>query len=380
MKTLRFAAIAALLISAPVAAQSNISTQGYGYPPGQISTRALSMGGSIGEIDPGSALNPASIGRLATRTVLFQIEPEWRSVKSASGTDRTNMARYPLVNIGVPFGEHWVIGVSSSALLDRTWQTSRADTLTIGTDRIPITTDELSQGAMNDLRLATTWTNHRWLYVGVGVSAITGRNVLSTIETFQDSAFNDFTSDRVLSYGGSAISAGVQFLSTPMQTVFGFDYRKGNALHMRSNDTTLARGEVPSRFGASVAFTGIQGTILSARIAQDQWSKMTPMLTNAAAGEKAHDSFEVGAGVELTGPRVLGQTLMLRGGGRSRTLPFEAAGKTVTEKAASFGTGASFGGGRMSTDVTLLRQWRSADLPQITERAWTISLSLTARP
>jgi hypothetical protein len=34
----------------------------------------------------------------------------------------------------------------------------------------------------------------------------------------------------------------------------------------------------------------------------------------------------------------------------------------------------------MSTDVTILRQWRDADLPSITERAWTFSLSLTARP
>jgi hypothetical protein len=376
---LRFAVVAAL-IAAPLSAQSNLSTQGYGYPPGQLSTRAQSMGGSIGEIDPASALNPASLGRLVTRTVLFQIEPEWRNVTSSTGSDRTTTARYPLLNIGVPFGEHWVIGVTTSTLLDRTWETQRDDTLDIGTDTVPVTQHLLAQGALNDLRLSTTWTNHRNFYVGVGLSAVTGRNVLSTIESFGDSAFSAFSSDRILSYGGSALSAGVQFLSIPLQTVFGFDYRMGNALHVRSNDTTLARGKVPSRFGASVAFTGIQGTVLSMRVAEDQWSSMTPMLVDAPAGEKAHDSFEVGGGAELTGPRFLGQTFLLRLGGRARTLPFEAAGKTVTEKVASFGTGANFGGGRMSTDVTILRQWRDADLPSITERAWTFSLSLTARP
>jgi len=379
MKTLRCAVVAACL-AAPLSAQSNLSTQGYGYPPGQLSSRAQSMGGAIGEIDPASALNPASLGRLVTRTVLFQIEPEWRSVTSASGTDKTTTARYPLVSIGVPFGEHWVIGVTTSTLLDRTWETQRDDTLDIGTDTVPVTQHLLAQGALNDLRLSTTWTNRRNLYIGVGVSAVTGRNVLSTIESFGDSAFSSFTSDRILSYGGSALSAGLQFVSAPLQTVFGLDYRLGNDLHVRSNDTTLARGKVPSRFGASVAFTGVQGTILSLRVAQDQWSKMTPMLVDAPAGEKAHDSFEVGAGAELTGPRVLGQTFMVRLGGRSRTLPFEAAGKTVTEKVASIGTGANFGGGRMSTDVTPLRQWRNADIPSITERAWTFSLSLTARP
>jgi hypothetical protein len=378
----RVAAIAALILvpSLRLGAQSNISSQGYGFPPGQLSTRSQSMGGSIGEIDPSSALNPAAIGRLATRTIVFQMEPEWRKVKSPEGSNSTTTARYPLINIGVPFGEHWVIGVSSSTLLDRTWQTARDDTLNINGDLVPTTTQELSQGAINDVRLATTWTNHRTLYFGIGFSGITGRNVLSTVQQFKDSAFNDFTSDRILSYSGSALSAGIQFASAPMQTVFGLSYRLGNTLRMRSNDTTLARGDVPSHVGASVAYTGVEGTVLSFRVAQDQWSKMTPMLTNAASGEKAHDSFEVGFGAEVTGPRMFGQTMMLRGGMRSRTLPFEAAGKEVSERAASFGSGVSFGGGRVTTDFAILRQWRNADLPSIAERAWTFSLSLTARP
>ena len=372
--------VAAALIAAPLAAQSNVSTQGYGYPQGQLSSRALSMGGSIGEIDPSSALNPASIGRLGSRTVIFQIEPEFRSVTAPNGTDKTTTARYPLVNIGVPFGEHWVIGVSASSLLDRTWQTARSDTQDIGGDQVPTRIELISQGAINDVRLATTWTNRRWLSIGVAFSGITGRNVLSTLESFEDSAFADYTADQILSYGGSAVSGGVQVTSSRLSTVFGLSYRHGNSLHVRAGDTTMTRGKAPSRFGASMAFTGLQGTVLSARVGHDKWSNMTPMLANESTGEKAHDSWELGAGAEFTGPRVLGQTLLIRTGGRSRTLPFEAAGKTVTERSASLGTGANFGGGRMSTDVTLIRQWRSADLPSISERAWTFSLSLTARP
>ena len=379
MRILRYTAAIALA-AAPLGAQSNISTQGYGYPQGQLSSRALSMGGAIGEIDASSALNPASIGRLLSRTVIFQIEPEFRSVTAPKGTDRTTTARYPLVNIGVPFGENWVIGVSASSLLDRTWQTARTDTQNVGGDQIPTSIDLTSQGAINDLRLATTWTNRRWLYIGAGFSGITGRNVLSTVEQFDDSAFADYTSDQIMSYSGSAVSVGVQMLSSRLSSVFGLSYRMGNTLRMSSGDSTLTRGKVPSRFGASMAFTGLQGTVLAVRVARDQWSKMTPMLANASTGEEAHDSWDLGAGAEFTGPRVLGQTLLLRTGGRARTLPFEAAGKIVTEKAASFGTGANFGGGRMSADVSILRQWRNADIPSISERAWTLSLSLTARP
>ena len=379
MSTLRIAAVAALF-AMPLGAQGNISTQGYGYPQGQLSSRALSMGGSIGEIDPGSALNPATIGRLGTRTVLFQIEPEYRSVKSPGGTEHTTTARYPLVNIGVPFGERWVFGVSASSLLDRTWQTSRPDTVDVSGDRVPTNVLVASQGAMNDLRLAAAWTNHRWFYLGMGLSAVTGRNAIGTTEQFADSAFNNFNSQQVISYSGSALSGGVQLISSQFNTVFGLSYRMGNTLRAKHGDTTLAQGNVPSRFGASAAFTGLPGTVFSARVSHDRWSDMTPMLLNAGTGEKAHDSWELGAGIEATGPRVIGQTLLLRAGGRSRTLPFEAAGKTVTEKAASFGTGANFGGGRMSADVALLRQWRNADLPTVSERAWTFSLSLTARP
>ena len=379
MTILRYAAISAVLAST-LGAQGNVSTQGYGYPQGQLSTLALSFGGAIGEIDPGSALNPASLGRLGNRTVLFQIEPEYRTNTSASGTDRTTIARYPMVNIGVPFGQHWVFGVSASSLLDRTWQTTSTRTLDIGGDLVEATTDETSNGAINDLRVAATWTNREWIYVGVGASAITGRNVMGTVQTFDDSSFNSFQSTRLLSYSGSALSAGVQVVSKDLSTVVGLSYRLGNSMRMKANDTTLASGDVPSRFGASVAFTGIAGTVLAMRLAHDQWSSMTPMLANAATGEQAHDSWDVGGGAEVSGPRILGQTFMLRAGGRSRTLPFEAGGKTVTEKSASFGSGASFGGGRMSADVALIRQWRNADLPSVKERAWTISLSLTARP
>jgi hypothetical protein len=379
MSIFRIAA-AAVLFAAPLAAQGNISTQGYGYPQGQLSSRALSMGGSVGEIDPASALNPATIGRLTTRTVLFQIEPEFRLVKSAGGTDRTTTARYPLVNIGVPFGQRWVFGVSASSLLDRTWQTSRPDTVNVSGDLVPGNVLVTSQGAINELRLTAAWTNHTWYYFGAGVSAVTGRNAIGTTEQFDDSAFNNLNSQSVISYGGSALSGGAYLISNRLSTVLGLTYRLGNTLRAKNGDSTLAQGDVPSRFGVSAAFTGLPGTVFSARVAHDEWSKMTPMLLNAGTGEKAHDSWELGAGLEMTGPRVIGQTLLLRAGGRSRTLPFEAAGKTVSEKAASLGTGANFGGGRISADVALLRQWRSADLPTVSERAWTFSLSLTARP
>lgn len=377
-RSFRLACIVVPMCAARLAAQGNLSTQGFGYPQGQLTSRALAMGGGIGEIDASSALNPAAIGRVTNRTVLFQIEPEFRTLTSTSSSDRTTTARYPLITIAVPFGTRLVTGVSASSLLDRSWSTTTKRMQTLGTEQVETNLREASNGAINDLRLAETWTNRSWLAIGVGVHAITGRNVVTLSEEFTDSSFSLFANAGIISYSGSAVSGGVQMSSQTTHTTVGLSYRKGFSLRAKLNDTTLAEGDVPDRFGVSAAFTGIQGTILSARVAHDGWSSMTPML--AVAGEQAHDSWDIGGGGEFTGPRLLGQALVVRAGARSRTLPFEAQKKAVHEKSLAFGTGLTFGGGRMSTDVTGVRQWRDAGLPSVKERAWTLSISLTARP
>src|SRR5262245_55395212 len=64
--------ISALAFASSAAAQGNLSTQGLGFPPGQLSTKAASMGGSIGESDASSPLNPASIGLLLGTMIAMQ--------------------------------------------------------------------------------------------------------------------------------------------------------------------------------------------------------------------------------------------------------------------------------------------------------------------
>jgi hypothetical protein len=379
-RTLRLAI--GVVLATPVfvgmlAAQSNLSTQGYGFPTGQLVTRVMAVGGSTAEIDPTTPLNPASIGLLTTRTALFQIEPEYRVVTSSTGSDHTTIDRYPVIFVGVPSGERWVTSVSSSTFLDRSWTTASNATERVGTDSVSTTFRESSNGAMNDVRLAEAWSNRSWLYIGVGLHGITGRNVTASGQDFSDTTFGSFTTTRTISYSGSAVSGGVQLVA-PGQAMFGVTYRLGGMLRARIKDSLLAEGRVPNQFGVSAAYTGIPGSIFAIRAAHDAWSSMSAMLTSPT--EKAHDSWDLGAGAEVPGPHLGSQTLALRAGVRSRTLPFEAGGSVVTEKSASVGSGLTFSGGRMTTDVTAVRQWRSSDLPSVTERAWTLSFSLTVRP
>ena len=57
---IRWSTFAVALVAMPsvVMAQGTLSTQGFGYPPGQLSTRSLATGPGIGEFDPDSQLNP----------------------------------------------------------------------------------------------------------------------------------------------------------------------------------------------------------------------------------------------------------------------------------------------------------------------------------
>src|SRR5215211_6920639 len=116
------APLAALVVAAAPAlvhAQSNLSSQGFGFPTGQLSARAYGAGGSLAEIDPLSPVNPASLGLLPSRILFLQFEPEFRSVKGPSGTERTTTARYPVVFGAIPFSSAWVVSLSASTLLDR---------------------------------------------------------------------------------------------------------------------------------------------------------------------------------------------------------------------------------------------------------------------
>ena len=107
---------AALVVLLPSAAraQGNLSAQGFGYPSGVFSTRALGTGGAIGEIDPVSSSNPAAISSFGGAALYFQADPESRTLHLGTGTESTKIARYPLVAAAVPLGDRFMLGLSVS--------------------------------------------------------------------------------------------------------------------------------------------------------------------------------------------------------------------------------------------------------------------------
>jgi hypothetical protein len=362
----------------PLGAQANLSGQGLGFPAGQLSTRALGAGGAIGEIDPISVINPAALTFIGTTTLFFQIEPEYRRVSVGAASDNTITARYPLFAAIIPVGSNWAVGVQSATLLDRTWSTAVDSNVVFGTDTVSSTFLYGSSGSINDLRLALAWTPNTYVRLGLGGHLISGNDRVFVGRTFvNNAAFGNFADSTTLGFDGGAVSGGIELVA-PKLAIASASFRKGANLHALRNDTTLGSARVPDRLGFSLAFIGVAGSEIAARTSFDKWSSLNGVSPGVS---KAVDAWDTSVGADLAGPRLGSTPLMLRLGGRWRTLPF-GAGPTnskVTEQSVSGGIGTTFAGGHVLTDISVIHARRDAGIG-VDERAWTLSIGLGIRP
>jgi hypothetical protein len=369
-----------------VRAQGNLSTFGFGYPPGQLSARAQAVGGAIGEMDPVSTLNPAALINWGGSAAYFQIEPEFRRVTAVGGSDRTTTARYPLTAGALSLGSRWMLGVAASTFLDRSWATSYRTTHELGSETVPATTTFRSEGAINDVRLALAWSARPWFRVGLAGHALTGRNVLSVIDAFDDVArYDTLQQDTTVSYRGTALSGGVEVRAGRVATVAA-SLRVGGRIRAVSGDATLRRATVPTRFGVTAAYLGIANSAIALRTAYDKWSSLEAL---GRPGLRAVDAWDTSLGADVAGPRISAdRTLMLRAGFRWRTLPFAVtpveegttgAPRNVRERSFSAGAGTTLARGRASFDLGVIRASRDAGLA-VDERAWILSIGLAVRP
>ncbi|HTE45952.1 MAG TPA: hypothetical protein VK636_11950, partial [Gemmatimonadaceae bacterium] len=147
-------------------------------------------------------------------------------------------------------------------------------------------------------------------------------------------------------------------------------------LKLHAEDTTLASAHVPDRFGASLSYVGIANSTISLRTSHDDWSSLGSL---GEPGLKGVDSWDTSVGAEIAGPRFQDRPVFLRGGFRTRTLPFQAAGGDVKENSISGGLGATLANGRVLADLALIHANRTADVGA-SEREWTISVGISVRP
>src|SRR5688500_9259106 len=252
-----------LILVSPLAAQGTLSTQGFGYHPGQISSRARATGGALGEFDPTSGLNPAALAWWERSGVVLEYAPEFRRVTTAGTRETATIARFPLSGGAIAIGGRTIIGLTLSTFLDRTWETAQRGTHQFAEDLIPYELEFRSSGAINDIRLAGAWAAANTVRVGIGAHVFAGSNRLNIFTRFSDTLGRvaDFGQQSRVSYSGAAASAGVDW--RPIRSIgVAASGRLGGTLRAVRNDTTLASANIPTRVGVGLAYTGFTAAVL----------------------------------------------------------------------------------------------------------------------
>lgn len=374
----RFAVASALCFTAPALyAQGALSLQGFGYPGGEISTRALGTGGSLADFDANSPINPAALLVGSRATVYLQYDPEFRWVTGTGLNTSTVTARFPLFLISGKMGQAR-FSLSYASFLDRTWTNTYQDTQVVGTLRVPSTVTAVSSGGISDIRAAMSWTFSSRLTVGAAIHVFPGQNHIVFGRAFpsDSTSFGAFAQTNTFNYSGSAVSFGL--IATPIDHInLGVSGRYGFSMHVHQGDsTTVGDANVPNRISFSGAYDGITGTILSARYGTEKWSAMRGL---GSAGLSVFDATEFSAGLETGGPRISAIPIAVRLGYRARQLPFGVGAQQVSETEFTGGVGIPLSSGRAALDLSIAHALRSANVG-LSETGWIFSLGIAIKP
>lgn len=388
-RTVVAAALLLALDSVTASAQGNLSGQGFGYPTGQLSASALSLGGATAELDASSALNPANIAVWSGAVLFIQYEPEFRTVRTSGSSTRTMTARFPMVGVSFPFGRWVVAQMSASTFLDRTWTSSVTTQRDIGGTVVDATEVFSSDGGITDFRLALAYAPTRRFQVGLAGHVFSGENRIVIEQRFPDTVrFSGARQESDLSYGAYGVSAGAMFRVATHLGV-GASVRVGGDMDVQTGDTVVSSGKVPMRYGASVSYAGISGVALSARANFDEWSSMQSM-RGSGSRMRAFDSWDYGVGADVSGPTIARRNVALRVGARYRGLPFGAGTSAtadpskVNEMTLAGGFGIPLGIGRSQLDLAIARVTRKAENAAVaggaSESAYIFSFGVRVRP
>ncbi len=376
-------AATSLSFATRLSAQGAIGLQGYGYPPGQLTVRAATTGGGLGEFDQAGPLNPASLLNWGVAGAYMQYSPERRSTSVGGVNTSSTVARFPLFSIGLPVGQRYAFGISSATLLERNYSTTTTARQQIRADSVTTTTATTARGAVNLLQFGAAMQVTTWLRVGTALGVVTGENRVRTVRSIAADtgvradtvSYGTITELSTATFGGNALSLGVDIAPTKKLSVAA-SARLGFRMRAELNDSTTLRADVPNRAGLGVRWE-VGGSNLVARYNWEGWSAMKA-LGGSTAG--VFDAKEYGVGAELPGPKLPGGQLLIRLGVRSRELPYGVLGRQPTENIFGGGLGFPIGFGRAQVDLGVERANRRVKgLDNVKEHGTIVSFGFRLR-
>jgi hypothetical protein len=232
-----------------------------------------------------------------------------------------------------------------------------------------------SDGGITDARFSIAYAVRPRLQVGLALHAVSGQNRILFGRTFSDSSgLGSAEQSSTLNFGGRGLSLGV--IGMPIEDlVVGASLRTSGPLSVRQDGQSLASADLPSRMGVGVSWIGIPNTTLSVRFDRTRWTQMAAL---GSTQMSTFDATDLGAGLEVVGPRIAGGSTALRIGIRDRGLPFGVDGTAVGERTTSGGLSVPLGRSRGQIDLGLQRATRTSSVA--TEQAWLLSLGFGIRP
>lgn len=371
-------ACAAVLVvppASPLRAQGGLSVQGFGYPVGGLSARALGTAGATGEFDPLSARNPSAVGDIGFGIISVQGQPDWRTVKTGDVRERSTVQRVPLVAAGVRVKDFAFL-VSATTLLDRSFSTRSTGSVSI--DGKPVeTADALdARGAISELRLSAAWS-WRTLRLGVAAVGLTGEQSVARSRAFPESSgFGSVLDSSRIGFQGVGAAFGAAWRPVEHLLVGG-SYRVGGFFDAVRRDTAISSASVPDRLGIGVLYDGIAGTVLSASVERVNWSAMNGLGSASAVAQNV-TNWSVGA--EVVSGSFRTAPIFWRVGYSGRTLPFLLRDVSVTERIFTGGVGIPVAGEAITVDIALQRAQRRIPSGAAAEDGTALTVGLTIRP
>lgn len=378
MRAIRAALVIAALVSpGALTAQGSLSTLGFGYPVGGMSTRVSGTAGAFGEIDALTPANPASVGGILRTVISAQAEPEFRTLRLSGVREKTSAQRIPLVSVLFPARRGVAVGLSASSFLDRSYTLNTTGSASVEGSTLT-TTDILNvRGALGKLTGAVGWQANNRIKVGLAGHLFTGDNLVARQRTFDDTLqFGNVIDTSAVTYFGTALTVGgdVRIFKGLAGTL---SYRTSGGLDARVRDTVRASANVPSAMGASLRYDGIPGTVFALAHEQIAWSKMTGLGSNLT---RAQDASNWRFGAETSGPKWRGLPLIVRAGYARNELPFSVSAEQVKETRWSAGLGIPIASEFGTLDFSLQRANRQLPGSTARESAWLFGVGLQVRP
>jgi len=372
-----------VLAAGQLQAQGAIGLQGFGYPPGQLTVRAATTGGGLGEFDQAGPLNPAALMNWGVAGAYIQYAPERRTTTIDGAAVTTTVSRFPVFAIGLPAGPKYSFGISSSTLLERSYSAQLTSRQLIRRDSVTTSTSTTARGALNDVQVGGAMQVTPWLRLGTALHVLTGENRVRNVRSIAPDtgarvdtvSYGSITENSAATFAGTAISVGVELAPTKQFSVAG-SARIGFGLRAELNDSTRRSADAPSRAGVAVRWE-VARTNLTARYNWEGWSAMKGL---GAESNGVFDTQEYGIGAEVPGPKIRGGQMLVRVGARRRDLPFGVAGVKPKEDILGGGFGFPLGFGRAQLDLGIESANRKVtSLPNVSERALIYSFGFRLR-